>query len=140
MRQCYYLRNPRPFFPTAKLPSRRRRGEGAGKDKKKKNAYLFLLPDKIKGAHRDMATTPTPTLPADWAPTGCLQPSDFWIWDYNRSADRRTALGGPSQTTECFPTPWPSAGLYLGAGCPRGYTSACGPAPGDPDGVTCCPT
>jgi hypothetical protein len=54
-----------------------------------------------------MATTPT--LP------GCLEPTNFWIWDYhNGPVDNRTVLGGPSQTSDCFPPSWAATGLYSG--------------------------
>jgi hypothetical protein len=84
----------------------------------------------------------TPTLPPDWTPTlaGCLEPSDFWIWDYHTDpGDNRTVLGGPSQTSDCFPPSWASTGVYSGTQCPTLYTAAC-QADDLPGEVTCCPT
>ncbi|KAI8634624.1 hypothetical protein F5Y19DRAFT_409365 [Xylariaceae sp. FL1651] len=86
-------------------------------------------------------TTPTPTLPADWAPTspGCLRTGDFWIWEYDDAAkNARTALGGPSQTTNCFASTFNPTITYAGSGCPPYYTSACQNS--DFNAVTCCPS
>jgi hypothetical protein len=88
------------------------------------------------------STMTTPTLPPDWTPTqaGCLSPSDFWIWDYHTdSLDNRTVLGGPSQTSNCFPPTWVSTGEYIGTQCPPQYTAAC-QATDSLEPVTCCPT
>ncbi|KAK8110624.1 uncharacterized protein PG998_007081 [Apiospora kogelbergensis] len=52
-------------------------------------------------------TTAAPSLLGDWTPgrPGCLQQKDWWIWSYDgANRDARTVLGGPSQTTDCFPT------------------------------------
>lgn len=70
---------------------------------------------------------------------GCLSPSDFWIWDYHTdSLDNRTVLGGPSQTSNCFPPTWVSTGEYIGTQCPLQYTATCQAT--DPlELVTCCP-
>ncbi|KIX96236.1 uncharacterized protein Z520_08014 [Fonsecaea multimorphosa CBS 102226] len=62
----------------------------------------------------------TPTLPLDWTPTqaGCLSSTDIWIWDYHTNTDdMRTVLGGPSQTTACFPLPWVSTGAAYHFSC-----------------------
>ncbi|KAI5859999.1 hypothetical protein GGS23DRAFT_258029 [Durotheca rogersii] len=83
----------------------------------------------------------TPTISAGWAPPdqACLRINDYWIWDYQAPRDARTVLGGPSQITDCLPTPWASAVTYEATGCPPQYTSACrGPDFNAP--VTCCPT
>ncbi|KAF2972090.1 hypothetical protein GQX73_g1433 [Xylaria multiplex] len=87
------------------------------------------------------ATTPSPTLPADWIPTssGCLRTDDYWRWEYDAEAfDARTVLGGPSQTTNCFASTWNPTITYAGSGCPPQYTSACQNA--NFGAVTCCPT
>jgi hypothetical protein len=86
-----------------------------------------------------MAVTGTPTIPSDWTPSssGCLQTSDYWIWDYHNTQDERSVLGGPSQTTACLPPGFESTGLYLGSQCPSHYTTACQPTSST---LTCCPT
>ncbi|KAI4868237.1 hypothetical protein F4820DRAFT_154509 [Hypoxylon rubiginosum] len=83
----------------------------------------------------------TPTLPADWTPDkqGCLRTNDYWIWDYEVAADRRTVLGGPSQTSDCFPSTWDPTLTYGGTQCPPQYTSAC-QGTDSAAAVTCCPT
>ncbi|XXG98026.1 hypothetical protein Hte_004343 [Hypoxylon texense] len=83
----------------------------------------------------------TPTLPADWTPDkqGCLRTNDYWIWDYEVAADARTVLGGPSQTSDCFPSTWDATGTYAGTQCPPQYTSAC-QGTDSAAAVTCCPT
>ncbi|KAF7589406.1 hypothetical protein BBP40_004310 [Aspergillus hancockii] len=86
--------------------------------------------------------SPSPTLPPEWTPTayGCRAKDDFWIWDFRDDKDRRTVLGGPSQTTNCFPSTWNGGGVYDGEKCPQGFTSAC-QGDGSLDSVTtCCPT
>ncbi|KAJ0115240.1 hypothetical protein J7T55_001650 [Diaporthe amygdali] len=85
--------------------------------------------------------TVTPTLPASWEPTvaGCLSTSDFWQWDYGPAKDKRTVLGGPSQTTNCLPTAWASDIVYSGSECPPNYTSAC-QGTDTLSAVTCCPS
>ncbi|KAH9884594.1 hypothetical protein F4778DRAFT_556734 [Xylariomycetidae sp. FL2044] len=89
-----------------------------------------------------MSTTPSPTLPATWTPTkqGCLKTDDYWIfrWDLG-GQDARTVQGGPSQTTDCFPSTWNPTGTYVGSGCPVQYTSAC-QGNDSASAVTCCPT
>jgi len=85
--------------------------------------------------------TKTPTLPPDWVPTqaDCLSPSDIWIWDYRTDENHnRTVLGGPSQTSNCFPPTWVSTGEYIGTQCPPQYTAACR-ATDSIELVTCCP-
>lgn len=86
-------------------------------------------------------TTPAPTLPAGWTPTvsGCLRTDDFWIWNYGGVDDQRTVLGGPSQTTNCFPSTWNPASPYTGWTCPRDYTIAC-QGTDSISAITCCPT
>jgi hypothetical protein len=83
----------------------------------------------------------TPTLPPYWTPiqAGCLRPTDYWIWDYDQSIDNRTVLGGPSQTTACFPPTYTTAGVYIGTQCPPQYSSVCQGADAL-SAVTCCPT
>ncbi|KAB8067417.1 hypothetical protein BDV29DRAFT_200290 [Aspergillus leporis] len=86
--------------------------------------------------------TRNPTLSPEWTPSayGCRGKDDFWIWDFHDARDQRTVLGGPSQTTNCFPSTWNPSGMYDGTKCPRGFTSAC-QASGSPSSVTtCCPT
>ncbi|KAH9989368.1 hypothetical protein F4779DRAFT_265442 [Xylariaceae sp. FL0662B] len=81
----------------------------------------------------------TPTLKANWTPTkqGCLRTNDFWIWDYQEGPKAvPTVLGGPTQTTDCFPTTWDPTVTYAGSACPGQYTSAC---QGADSAVTCCP-
>ncbi|KAI1770580.1 hypothetical protein F4818DRAFT_446196 [Hypoxylon cercidicola] len=83
----------------------------------------------------------TPTLPADWTPDkqGCLRTNDYWIWDYEVVGDARTVLGGPSQTSDCFPSTWDATVTYAGTQCPPQYTSAC-QGTDSAAAVTCCPT
>ncbi|KAG8156592.1 hypothetical protein KVR01_013543 [Diaporthe batatas] len=85
--------------------------------------------------------TAPPTLPASWKPTGtaCLTSDDYWIiWDYGQD-DSQLVLGGPSQTTDCLPTPWAVDVVFNGEDCPQGYTSACKGADSRGE-VTCCPS
>ncbi|KAI6088724.1 hypothetical protein F4821DRAFT_232843 [Hypoxylon rubiginosum] len=83
----------------------------------------------------------TPTLPANWTPDkqGCLRTNDYWIWDYEIPNDARTVLGGPSQTSDCFPSTWDATLTYAGSQCPPQYTSAC-QGTDSASAVTCCPT
>lgn len=86
--------------------------------------------------------TPNPTLDPEWTPSayGCRGKGDFWIWDFHADNDRRTVLGGPSQTTNCFPSTWNPASAYGGTKCPAGFTSACrSSGPAVPTTI-CCPT
>ncbi|KAE8349773.1 hypothetical protein BDV28DRAFT_160206 [Aspergillus coremiiformis] len=71
--------------------------------------------------------TQKPTLNPAWTPSvyGCRAKGDFWIWDFHADDDRRTVLGGPSQTTNCFPSTWNPTAAYDGTRCPVGYSSAC---------------
>lgn len=81
-------------------------------------------------------------LPESWTPTqqGCLQTSDYWLWQYGSPTDIRPVLGGPSQTSECFPySTFDETQTYAGSTCPPQYSSAC-QATNDIKAVTCCPT
>jgi hypothetical protein len=92
-------------------------------------------------AHCPM-TTATPTLPPSWTPsaTGCLNTQDLWIWNYSTDlSDQRTVVGGPSQTSVCFPSNFATNGVFSGSSCPPNYTAAC-QAVESQASVTCCPT
>lgn len=89
-----------------------------------------------------MTTTQAPILPGDWVPSiqaNCFKTDDLWRWDWGVPLDRRLALGGPTQTTECFPKDWDSTVTYKGSQCPPRYTEACR-ASTDAGAITCCPT
>ncbi|KAH8427108.1 uncharacterized protein LDX57_004825 [Aspergillus melleus] len=86
--------------------------------------------------------TRRPTIPADWAPSkaGCLRKEDYWLWLWpNKQHDNRTVLGGPSQTTDCFPPTWAASDVYVGTSCPGDYTTASCEGSDQRDTVTCCP-
>lgn len=88
-----------------------------------------------------MTTTQAPTLPGDWVPSiqaNCLRTDDLWRWDWGVPSDRRLAVGGPTQTTECFPTDWGSTVTYTGSQCPPRFTEACRASTGA-SAITCCP-
>ncbi|KAK8101505.1 hypothetical protein PG999_011879 [Apiospora kogelbergensis] len=88
-------------------------------------------------------TTAAPSLLGDWTPgrPGCLQQKDWWIWSYDgANRDARTVLGGPSQTTDCFPTAGAPTGTYAGTQCPPNYSAACTNKLSENGAVTCCPT
>lgn len=102
--------------------------------------YSFLS-FKARATRQTMETiTAPPTLPANWQPTvsACLSSSDYWLWDYGSESDRWVVLGGPSQTTDCLPTPWASDAVFSGVQCPQKYTSACQGTDSHSE-VTCCP-
>ncbi|KAE8152245.1 hypothetical protein BDV25DRAFT_138060 [Aspergillus avenaceus] len=86
--------------------------------------------------------TPTATLDPKWTPSvyGCRQQGDFWIWDFRAQNDQRTVLGGPSQTTNCFPSTWNPTSAYAATECPAGFTSACQSSGAEVSTTICCPT
>lgn len=89
-----------------------------------------------------MTTTSSVTLRGDWVPNNqanCLKTDDVWQWDYGIPEDRRTVVGGPSQTTECLPRYWSRSMTYEGTQCPPRYTEAC-QATEASLAVVCCPT
>lgn len=91
----------------------------------------------------DAATTAAPTFPSDWQPSqsGCMKTDDLWIWDWGAGWDHTpTVLGGPSQTTECFPSGWSQYATFEATQCPPDYTSASCSSSQANSAVTCCPT
>ncbi|PLB47421.1 hypothetical protein P170DRAFT_466674 [Aspergillus steynii IBT 23096] len=89
-------------------------------------------------------TTEAPqySIPPDWSPSkaGCLRKEDYWLWFWpDHKNDNRTVLGGPSQTTDCFPPTWAASDVYVGTNCPPSYTSASCEGSDERETVTCCP-
>ena len=89
-------------------------------------------------------TTEAPpySIPPDWSPSkaGCLRKEDYWLWFWpDHQHDNRTVLGGPSQTTDCFPPTWAASDVYVATNCPPSYTSASCEGSDRRETVTCCP-